>query len=281
VNKTASDPAGRDFSASQNGGAHPISDRTKIYNFTMVNHSLRSSKTDFRAAVVLNNFGISLLEKNCYKQAMETLRDALSLVREQAASKSATSCSAAERKMELARQRLANPQPCKRRPMVLLEVLTNSLSSESLSKVLGEGPPCSTCFPVRIDQLEEISSSDFKCALILQNIGIAYLCMSKTSNKRSATIRYNHSAVRLFRVSHFLLIKNLQQCQGSSRAQLPELLYGTAIVLNGLIRTLQESSRAPEAKNLHSQLARLRTAIHDVEGSRDLFGLVPKAAAAA
>jgi hypothetical protein len=247
-----------------------------------------------RTALALNNMGISLLQKHCYVQALETLCDAFSLIKstvtDQKECQSSFGAETAARKHQQALQRLARPMVCKR-PVMIIEALIHEQSSDTARSILQETRSCKF-FAIRIEDVADISGCDesgglnLELAILSHNLGIAYFCISLVSRSSGdimlmsahKTVKYQRTAVRLFRISHSLCRKARPASMKSSM-QYPELLYTTAVVLNSLIEVFQCFGH--HAEPFLSMLAQVKAAILAVETSSEIYGWFPQGAGAA
>jgi hypothetical protein len=256
-----------------------------------------------RNAIALNNMGISLIERHCYGQALETLTDAFSLLKVSAGVQDTTRSSPLTRcskesagKHHLALQRLAQPQPCKRRA-VMIEVLTSKSSQNPTRSVVEDSSSPKIC-SIRIDDVDFSDRSidrfyfAFECATLLHNLGLAHICMSYAtgrpntklvmakSSAMSCAIKYNTRAIRLFRLSHSLYAKALSE--NSSSVQDPELLHVMAVILSSLIHALKSSCQHEEAQAFCFMLANIKSTFHEIAQTNSLlFGGESSTAAAA
>lgn len=217
------------------------------------------SNQSYRSVIVLNNIGVSLLERRCYHQASQTLKDAASLVK-------ALACALPlgfrlQETVHAARQRLAKPQPA-RHEFVQVDVLPNTGSTEATRAIL-EVPSCcvhSRGFAIRIDDCDCNMSSQFISSVVLHNFGLSYYCMSKAVKTGSATEKkFLNGAVRLLRVSHSLVAKVITENRETSF----QFLHIMVVMLNSLITTLRENKLEEEARPFSSILNRLRSTINE------------------
>ena len=258
----------------------------------------------YRSAIAVNNTSVRLLERQCYRQAVESLKDAAALMKAilfQSSCLPSSPDSVAPRLpvgedgKEFVRRSLlslARPQPTKTATMPL-DVLT---ATQDGSVVAGQVPSNTTvsdtvlqftpsfpvAFPVRIEDnlilgepsaLQEIECTPeltVQAAMIWNNLGIAYLCHSKTAKKNRRKLR--RAALHFLRVSNAVLEKNYQtglQYSTSFPAEtacrtrgLPCLIIA---VLCTLIHALHASFLHEKATQLYSSLDRLRTAASAME----------------
>jgi hypothetical protein len=241
-------------------------------------------------AIALNNMGVSMLERHCYRQAYQTFQDAVFAMKaalgvSSSPLDSSTSVQlAVHQKLQEAVHRVSNPQ-----------VSPISLPIDSVSDVtsitLIEWSPTNMneivlTRPIRIE-VEEIPNNiistsvsivaDLYTSILLYNFGLAHLCCSKASSKKSGQVlqqQLNESGLTLFKLSHSLLSKSFERvhsCQGpsqptnsdndinSSLAHFhPQLFFVSAILLQTLALTfLQDWGMAEQAKLCFERLSDL------------------------
>lgn len=238
--------------------------------------SSSSCNQSYRSAIALNNFGVSLLERQCYQQAGETLKDAVSLIRSVTLTETHLSL---QEKMHAARQRLAKPQQDVRHAVVQVDVMTNTASANDMSSLLDDSPSCvvgsNRVFAIRVEDFDCDTTSEFISAILLHNFGLSYYCVAKTAKKGSTTERkYLNGAMRLFRISHTLFCK---ESAGNSEISF-HFLHAMVVVLSTLVKTLRETKRESEVRSFCSILDQLRLTIAE---SQEMFGFDSGAAAAA
>jgi hypothetical protein len=165
---------------------------------------------DYRGAIALNNMGVSLMEQKAYHQAMETLKDAVSVMR--AACQSHTmerhDCASVDDKLGQASQRLTNLRPEKDTTAVI-KGISHDEGFVSIRTVLGKHDPmlADAMFPMRIEHLEdsEDSENNLKAAIIVHNFALAHLCLARKMTNDSLRARLHESALRLASVVFTIL----------------------------------------------------------------------------
>jgi hypothetical protein len=231
-----------------------------------------SCNQSYRSVIALNNIGVSLLERRCYQQAAETLKDALSLIKAVSTTQNRHSL---QETVHTARQRLANPQAV-RHEVVHVEVLTNTVSAKAMRAILEE-TSCndSKASAIRIEDFDCGTTSEFISAILLHNFGLSYYCISKAAKKGSSNEqKYLNGAVRLLRISHSVFAKAIDENSESSF----HFLHVMVVVLSTLITTLHQNKREAEARPFCSMLDHLRFTIAESQG---MICFVNGAAAAA
>jgi len=241
----------------------------------------------YRRAIVLNNIGVSLLERRCFQAASETLKDATAFIKStlNANSTKTRDSSAA---VHLARQRLADASNLvhknSRNEDVQVEVFTNNnLRSKSIQSFSEETATPKKVYAILIEDshCNGANSKESLTAIMLFNLGVAYHSVAKatrTNKSRKGTNQYSNGAMRLFRIAHSLFSKTVTGHKNSK--EVPEPLHVMAlVVLNTLIiQTLYDLQRPEvEARPFLSMLQHLRTWTL----KEAAFGLATSGAAAA
>ena len=248
---------------------------------------------DQRAAIALNNMGVSLLEQRAYRQGMETLKDAIFVMKRvfrpqsRTSSLGATSDSTISTDIQIHRavQRMANPQP------VPFAMITNVIShgvasshSSPLGSILRESSSSSFTIPIPIEatgiDCPEDRDPDLESAIMIFNFGLAHLCMAKLAK---SPMKLREGAHKLFNMA-YSIISNKNTLSGLSESEMrrfseTRLLFAIA-VLNSIVKVLTVMGKHTEANNSYQRLVRLGTAINELESPGPLGGLIAAAAAA-
>jgi hypothetical protein len=247
---------------------------------------------DQRGAIALNNMGVSLLEQRAYRQGMETLKDAIFVMkrvfRPQSSNSSlgetSDSTNSTDIKIHRAVQRMANLQPV---PFAMItDVISHGAGSlpSPLGSILRESSSSSFTIPIRIEATDiacpEDRDPDLESAIVLYNFGIAHLCMAKLAK---SPMKLREGALKLFNMA-YSIISNKNALAGLSESEMrrfseTRLLLAIA-VLNNVVRVFTEMGKHTEANNSYQRLVRLGTAINELESPEPLGGLVAAAAAA-
>jgi hypothetical protein len=248
---------------------------------------------DHRAAIALNNMGVSLLERRAYRQGMETLKDAIFVMKRvllppsissQGLCKTPNSTSHAETRVHRASKRMANPQPIPSAISidVVLQCATFSRRSCPSGSVLhgGSSSPvrieATGLSPLRIeatDLISEDSDSDLESSIMLYNFGLAHLCMAKVVK---TPIKLQEGALKLFNMSYCVLAP---RCDQEGHGMREDIVLMAATTLNIIVALLTQMGKYSEANKSDQDLARLGRAIQEFQG-RNLEDQIAAAAAA-
>ena len=230
----------------------------------------------YRSAIALNNIGVILLEHRSFQAASSTLNDAIALIKstlsvgEDTESDRKSSFSISEA-LHLARMRLSDAQKRGRkqcsRPTVEVQVVTNNnVCGKSIQKFSNDSPP-SKVFAILIEDFDcrYDRVNDALASILLLNLGAAYYCLSRLERKcignKSLRIQdHSKRALRLFRISHSLFLK--QMSKQKQLGEVPELLHINALSMLSplIIQTLCELRRPDkEARPYFLMLRHLRS----------------------
>ena len=152
----------------------------------------------YTAAVALNNMGVSLLERKCYRQALETLHDAVRLTRTQ---QPMTVSTLPKQHIADAYRRQCKPEPSKPEKPLPLRMEVVSDDSDSIT-CLRATHSHDACIAIRLEGFESTNDVQVDVAVILHNYSVAALCLSlahPTSNTSSQLLQ--------------TCLKSLLQCQ--------------------------------------------------------------------
>jgi hypothetical protein len=185
----------------------------------------------------LNNMGVSLLERRAYRQGMETLKDAilvmkrvlrpLSISPQQGFGNTPNSMSDAETRIHRASKRMANPHPIP--SAVSIDVASHSATFSHrnyLESVLHGGSSFPLRSPLRIEAADLVSleggDNVLESAIMLFNLGLAHLCMAKLDN-----------SIMLLSFG----LANLCMAKLDKKTPIQLTRRGTQAIQNGVLRT--------------------------------------------
>ena len=271
----------------------------------------------YRTAVAVNNVGVEMLQRQCYRQAVATFRDAAALMKCIVSNSDenkdsfcsllpAQSLESSKHPLQHAVRSLTHSKPTKTAAL-LIEVLTSTqdgtvFHNTTLQSLLKASPSSSKAFPVRIedDLLLEVSACylprspelSVQAAMICHNLGLAYLCQSKVT-KAARRPRHLRSALYWLQKSHLVLLKRYGTLQPVLHHHLQgdvlevesilsprtlELPFLIIGVLISLICALYESMQNERALKLYDTLVQLRLDACAVETIRSAWARLSPAA---
>jgi hypothetical protein len=254
----------------------------------------QSPVPDYRGAIALNNMGVSLLEQRAYRQGMDTLKDAIFVMKRVYRPKSGLltptfslpSTSNVKAKLERAIKRMANPHPVPSAWSVgVISHDPTSFYQSTIDSVLRGGPVSPFTFPIRIETVDfdslEDRDPDMESAIMLHNFGIAYLCMSK--QRTNSPGKLQEGALKLFNMS-YSVISNMNNMSRLSEEQMQQIsetrLLLAVVVLNNVVQVLTDMGKDSEANESYQRLVRLGTAIREMDEPDLVESRLPGAGAA-
>jgi len=182
----------------------------------------------FTTAIALNNAGVSLLRRHCYRQANDAFNDALKVMRDLS-----TPCQARQHSSDLLNSMLQKAysdvfesQRYSQTDDATFRIVTEEESTDVI--VAGMQQPSymafSTIFLIRIElegkSIQECQSEDLdvQSAIILYNYGVVYKCLASTEPRTELAIQPLRRASKLFSLSYSILQKLMPKadCQGSA-----------------------------------------------------------------
>jgi len=249
---------------------------------------------NYRGAVALNNVGVTLIERRCYRQAIETLKDAIFVMRgvfntatEKNSASGFASTSGTEARLQRATERLVNPHPVS--SSSLINVISHDgtrIQPSMLSSLLKEGKAPSHSVTIRIESADVDSpyarDPDLESAVMLFNFGIAHLCSSKLSKSEVASKKLNQAALKLFNMAYAIISnKTSLSCMSDQDAErsCEVRLVIAAIVLKQVVEVLKDMGNHSEANQSMQRLIRLQSAISEMEQDINIVSDVSAAAA--
>jgi hypothetical protein len=234
---------------------------------------------DHRAAIALNNMGVSLLERRAYRQGMETLKDAVFVMKRVLRPPSISSqglcktpndsMSNAEAKVHRASKRMASPRPLS--SAISIDVVSQCAtfshrSNLSGSSLHGGSPSSSLSSPLRIEATDLISledrDSDLESSIMLYNFGLAHLCMAKLVK---TPMKLQKVALQLFNMAYSLFAPRCDQ-EGRGIREDVVLLAAATSTLDNIAALLTQIGKYSETNESDHGLARLGRTIQEFQG---------------
>jgi tetratricopeptide (TPR) repeat protein len=251
---------------------------------------------EYRAAIALNNMAIALMERHAYRESLETLIDGCSLMesalRHQHSSTSdPSSYLLVEDKIQKSSMRLSMSLASS---STISSALSSALDTADAVMVVIHDGLCldsrtsmdSTISALKQDsfrlspiRLEAVAFQDveernpeLESGLMIFNLGVAYLCLSRSACSRSASFKLRVVSVRLFRMAYDIVAKleTLQQLvDAQPEAQENQLQLATRLLLAHMmlrhcVQAHLDNGALLEALEAQEQLARLAKAIDDM-----------------
>lgn len=238
---------------------------------------MNANSRQYRSALALNNMAVRLLERHCYKQAAETLRESTLLIKA-VLKRAALDGEINNDTVQMATKRYAQAKPSTKRSMVFqILTMSNGLLFENngsrfANSVLDDVPSSCVAFPILIEDdslLEKDSWDDsirgdhnivslyIQAAIMFHNAAIA----SRSCHQHKRALRFSRIAAEIFHQEQV-------HCPIASLA-----------VQNTLIRCLTDSGYTEEAAERYGELLEMRLIAH--HEAYDHIPVIPAAAAAA
>jgi len=249
---------------------------------------MTTSERYHRDAIFLNNAGVSLLKRGCYRQALETLQDAVVVMKiacgvdsipnltTGSCVRSPSGCSSpknildvlsvmVERATRHSSSPETSPDYC---PSSLLEVTVIADDAISVEEVFGVSPfKGSVIFPIRIEsydsaQRQSETEAAITSTIILNNFGLSCLCRSTTVDKNAGeSLRKN--AFKIFELCQAILFSRSSKC--TDQQKLKKLFFLGFVVLSMSVNLLRLCARHEEALAYHPKLERLKEGVRELE----------------
>ena len=139
----------------------------------------------YKAAIALNNMGISLIERKCYRQAWETLHEAV-----QVACKGKSDAVAVGTYLSNALQRQCNPEVSKSKSPLHLEIVSDSSDSITCTHAT---QLTNAAIVIRLEAFESTIDAQVDSAVILHNYDMAalYLALAYPVSKITGQLLQN------------------------------------------------------------------------------------------
>lgn len=185
---------------------------------------LNSTEQFYMGAVALNNSGVSLLERNCYRQAMDVFNDAVAVMRVIASPQEpqvgvhrrSASCDIdLDAKLANATYQITHAVPACSKPGQFC-TFTEEESAAVIGAALQQDGtallnPEATIYLVRIEMRGrsirdcDMSNVDLESSIILANFANSYKCLASVATSVETAMQYVAGAYRLFELSHSLI----------------------------------------------------------------------------
>lgn len=266
----------------------------------------------YRASIALNNTGVSLLEQRAYRQAIDTFKDAIQVMRLVFTSdnnsnyNSDDGSASVQDKLDRASKRLAQPRPLTKCPSLDLACLddanVHSMWKEAAAAGMSSCLPSSqtysssTAFPIRLAGLGGGGDLDVESAMMLYNFGLSYLCLARffsrrktnnsSSNKGSKDVL--QQALKLFYMAYSTLSNHtVQGADGGDVPLATSLLDGrlslSIVILHAIVQVELELGNHKLASRRYQKLMQVTAFLqqHDAQSPVDQMAAGGLRAAAA
>jgi hypothetical protein len=238
-----------------------------------------SEECNYRVAIHLNNVGVALLERRAYKQALDTLKDAVTVVRQAFVDEDDENQSSMLTK---AARRLATPKS-----LVLassgLVTISEDAGFETIRPLTHAGGSDQALCAVKMEHFgQEDRDIDIDSATVLHNFSVAHLLLACVAKTNSCAKQLRVGALKLASLSYrtlstLLVVRDENELENMIMLK-PNLFLIAISVLRCLVHALHESNQVIKAQQSYQRLLLLEAAIGEVDEPPCLTG---KSAAAA
>jgi hypothetical protein len=257
------------------------------------------SPMNIQAALALNNVGVSLLERGCYRQGMEVLQDGITVLKDLFKSTemettvvghlvtSITNTSNSTKLLQKARGKVLQPQYLLSDATASPSIQTISYQVNGLSEILshmGTSLSSSQIFLVRMDVPLECSSfsvsnaPDLESAVLLYNFGMAQLLLSRVVPHGGALMMTDNAHRILHLASSIIARRSSTFCDTLEETA---LLQMGLVVLHGIIQVLVETGMDFEAASVFDRYLKVRDIVGNLEAMIEWYSCLLIAAPAA
>ena len=236
-----------------------------------------------RSAIAMNNIGVSLLERSCYTQALETLRDALFTLKYGLNATDdidcAEPCHEVAEKLQRATHRLMNPEP--QQGSIQIDFISSECLAAKALNALKRGPSSHEACAIRIDTCNHETLASYptvETAILLHNFAISYLCLASAPHfTRPGHLK---GAMTLLAASYNVLQTYRHECACDSIPAY-NLLSLESIVLGSLIAVLIDANQTDQARMMFEEYKNLTDVMKRLQGLEECFQNGQHGAAAA
>lgn len=222
----------------------------------------------FRAALAINNCGVSLLEQGHVRDAQKTFREALVLMKQASCNPTdAAACEGIAETLHVASARLVRAQNSPVHAVVFEICAMEDGDDDQLSRItasLQYGPSLSIFFPIRIrsttavqdDNIQQNLEMKRHMAVLLYNQGLSHLLWGQCAVMSQTTLQQKHysTALSCLHVAQAVLSQHClaalghyrkaqQQQQDADPFQKQCALIVQALVVTSLVQVIQVQNR--------------------------------------
>jgi hypothetical protein len=222
----------------------------------------------YRGAVMLNNMGVALLEGGAFLQGLETLKDAIAvmkLVNPAVDKTSTTTSSQVEAKLQQARHRVQNMETATSSVSVTV-IFYDDGNLSNMRSVLQNEASSTLAFPMHIEFSEfsypDDRDTDLESIIFLYNFAVAHICLSRVKKEHQISTKLQESALMLFNLANRIVCNLTSFCDDNIHQI--RLLFVSAMVLNNIVGALSEQGRVAEAEEAQNRLTQLRAIFNDI-----------------
>jgi hypothetical protein len=251
-----------------------VKQRSIVLPLTMTTHS--QSIRCHNIAVTLNNIGVILLERQLYYPAIDTLKDAIAVmksivpvpIRLPSNQSPLTDKDDIEATLLRARNRLRRSQSTLFVPPVEMILVQETGRLSTMKAVLHRDTDSTFVTPIRIDlsslDCGEASNFDSDTSTILYNLGLTILCLSRvTASTNGVANQMRDHALKIFDYCRFLLSVQIGIAKDVVRKTYLFLIY--AMALKSSVQIFLHQNRLADAEEARLKLVHVGALVHAME----------------
>jgi hypothetical protein len=210
----------------------------KDHNFeaNMSSFTTPNQETMHKGAVALNNIAVSLLQRHYYQEAVETLKDALALMKavvDYNPGKDSSSAPDVYQILQKSSQRLAYSYHGRSQSLNVF-VLSNQEDPVVVHDMIIKHPNsqlCITIDPIDFQQWDQ-DTFDLDTNVILYNYGVSYTCFAATIRDSKAQSRVLCQSLQIFRLKESFLFEFCDNPSGETLVNRTTLLVNMLLTRN-------------------------------------------------
>lgn len=221
-----------------------------------------ANASTFRACVSLSNMGVTLLDRQCYRQAQDTLHAAVTLMKcisRKTETPDVDIVFDVQECLGLATHRLLNPNPSD--TYVPMMVVSTAAQDVDVSAFDPEGTMTPMMYPIRTEvSTGSQANVELVSAILLHNLGIAYYCRAKAQQCPARAARLHKHATHFFRIA--LAVVSAYRLE---EARVTEPLCLSMATMSSMARNLQAEGKLVETQQMLVRLGKLREVVKELE----------------
>jgi hypothetical protein len=246
---------------------------------------LSLSHREYRAAIALNNIGVTLLERRCFKQALATLQDAVVLMKIAFLPPTAAFSKDVVAKLQKAHERVACPRPCSQTaPIMRFQVISDDGDTSVLfENTTTEKNSLACALLVRFEDVTAFGDRccDIDSSVILHNFGQSCLLYSKTMSSSVFADRLRQNSFAILNLCQQVLLSCFFQCREDDVLKLQKVFFVSVVVTQTLSQALaEETNMAGPLGSCLAKLSNLKAALRELSRFDSIVTSLQIAAAA-
>ncbi|GKZ01537.1 hypothetical protein MPSEU_001104300 [Mayamaea pseudoterrestris] len=256
-----------------------------------------TASMDMQAALALNNVGVSLLERGCYRQGMEVLQDGISVLKELFGSSENKNDHANKTDIGTKLQKASDKMMMMMPHAAIAFNVATSPATPSIHTIsyqvngfveilscVGVSPSSSKCYLVRMDSPLEHAGfgvsnvPDMESAVLLYNLGMAQLLLSRVVSTCNVSIMLEN-AHRILHLASCIVARRSSTCADTLEETC--MLQMGLLILHGIFQVLVECNMDHEAKTVYERYLQVREIVGNLQHRIEWYSSLLIAAPAA